>query len=289
LSDAALLDNLLTNFPRLEMLPPTELPKRWIELSQYDLIMVSLADLRTLATSDPQRLRALTDWAAGGPLLLVHGVGSDFAGLADVEKLLELPPIPEPHAAGESFRGWTPAPQERHTRAMQSQMDDFDETSMLQMRPNYGNRYVNPVAPLNDPAYRRGKRPDLLPEPAQPPFAMRPIGLGAVVAVASDNPFPGQDTDWIWIFNSVPRSHWRWYERNGFSLHRQNADYWTFLIPGVGEAPVVSFLLLVSLFAVVIGPINYMLLGKTGRYYLLLITVPVSRGLPASTGGGSKW
>ncbi len=281
ISDANLLDNLLKNYPRLEMLPPAELPTRWIELSQYDIVMISLAELRALAASEPERLRALADWAAGGPLLIVHGAGSDFAGLAEIEKLLALPTLET--SEGDQFRGWTPAPPDRHTREMYYQIEDFEETSLMQMQPRPGMRNVNPVPPQGAPGYRRGQRTNLLPQPASPPFAMRSFGLGAIVAIAGDNPFPGNENDWKWIFNSVPRSHWMWYQRNGFSLHRQNTDYWTFLIPGVGEAPAVSFLILVSLFAVVIGPVNYLLLGKTGRYYLLLITVPL--GALLVTGG----
>ena len=98
--------------------------------------------------------------------------------------------------------------------------------------------------------------------------------MGCVAAIAAAKPFPGQDTDWILLFNSVPDNHWKWFRRTGFSLHRTNDDYWTFLIPGVGEAPVVSFLLLVSLFAIVIGPVNYVVLGRSRRLYLLLLTVP---------------
>src|SRR4029453_10033611 len=107
LSDAALLDNLLTNYPRLELLPPAEVPERWIELSQYDLTIISLADLRTLAKTEPARMRALADWAAGGPVLMVYGVGADFAGLAEVEKLLQLAPIPESQSVDNEFHGWT--------------------------------------------------------------------------------------------------------------------------------------------------------------------------------------
>ncbi len=283
-SDANLLENLHKNYPRLELFPPAELPKRWIELSQYDVVMISLAELRTLAAGEPERLRALTEWAACGPMLLVHGVGSDFAGLAEIEKLLALPPLEGDEAGEAQFRGWNPAPPEWHTRVMQAQIEDFEETSLMQFQQNsIPYRYVNPVPPVGDPSYTRGKKSAVLSMPATPPFAVRPIGLGVIVGVAADNPFPGQDTDWIWIFNTVPRSHWRWHERNGFSLHRQNTDYWKFLIPGVGQAPALSFLILVSLFAVVIGPVNYLLLGKTGRYYLLLITVPV--GALLVTGG----
>src|SRR5262249_24385644 len=105
-------------------------------------------------------------------------------------------------------------------------------------------------------------------------FLFRRAGLGCVVAIAAENPFPGQTTDWVWIFNTVPDNHWKWFRRSGVSLHRKNRDYWTFLIPDVGEAPVVSFLLLVSLCAIVIGPVNYVLLGRSRRLYLLLLTVP---------------
>ena len=87
------------------------------------------------------------------------------------------------------------------------------------------------------------------PLPALPPFAFRSAGTGRVVAIRDDNPFPGSRSDWDWIFDKESQSHWQWFKRNGFSLHRTNDDYWKLLIPGVGEAPVYSFLFLVSLFA----------------------------------------
>src|SRR5262249_23005906 len=80
--------------------------------------------------------------------------------------------------------------------------------------------------------------------------------------------------DWSWIFNSVSESNWKRFKRNGFSLQRPNPDYWKLLIPGVGQAPVMGYLLLVSLFAVIIGTVNYLLLDRVRRQYLLLITVP---------------
>jgi hypothetical protein len=110
--------------------------------------------------------------------------------------------------------------------------------------------------------------------PVLPPFAFRSAGTGRVVTIRNDNPFPGTRSDWDWIFDKESQSHWQWFQRNGFSLHRTNPDYWKLLIPGVGEAPVYSFLFLVSLFAVVIGPINFLLLGRARRLYLLLLTVP---------------
>jgi len=103
---------------------------------------------------------------------------------------------------------------------------------------------------------------------------MRRAGTGCIAAIGSDQPFPGDDRDWVWLFNAVPDNHWKWFRREGFSLTRTNEDYWNLLIPGVGDAPVWSFLVLVSLFAVAIGPVNYLVLGRSRRLYLLLLTVP---------------
>jgi hypothetical protein len=272
-SDATLLSQI-ADLPRLEMLPPTEMPERWIELSQYDLTIISLADLKTLATKESTKLEALADWAAGGPLLLITGVGNDFAGLAEIERVLKLPKLPVPQGAQEDFRGWTPADNEHHRPNLRSDFEDFQASMRPANTPNW-QRQVYPQPRFNRPGVNPyATNDDQLAAPPQTPFVLRPNSLGVIVAIASDRPFPGKETDWIWVFNSVPRNHWMWYQRNGFSLHRTNDDYWTFLIPGVGEAPVVSFLLLVSLFAVLIGPVNYMLLGRSQRLYLLLITVP---------------
>ena len=54
------------------------------------------------------------------------------------------------------------------------------------------------------------------------------------------------------------------------------------LIPGVGSAPVNSFLVLISLFVVAIGPVNYFLLQRQRKLYLLLITVPLGAGVVTS-------
>jgi hypothetical protein len=45
-------------------------------------------------------------------------------------------------------------------------------------------------------------------------------------------------------------------------------------IPGVGELPYEMFLVLLFAFAVVIGPVNFMVLRRIGKPFLLLVTIP---------------
>jgi hypothetical protein len=266
-SDLVLLSQV-EQMQRLEMLPPAELPDRWIDLSQYDVAMISLGDLKSMAKSHPQKFAALAAWAASGPLLVVYDVGADFERLAELEKLLALPALPADDDAAR--RGWTPADNSRHLPTLEMLNNPYVQQNM----PTYGPYGYAVKTATVDPLDSLTNDTKPLPAPEEPPFLLRPCGMGTLVAISADQPFPGSEDDWKWIFNCVPRNHWLWFQRNGFSLHRANSDYWSFLIPGVGQAPVLSFLLLVTLFAVIIGPLNYMFLSRVRRLYLLLVTVP---------------
>ncbi|HEX6962614.1 MAG TPA: hypothetical protein VF175_12150, partial [Lacipirellula sp.] len=67
-----------------------------------------------------------------------------------------------------------------------------------------------------------------------------------------------------------------WTTRHGNQPESSNEDFNNLLIPGVGVAPVTQFQFLVTLFAVVIGPLNYWLLKRKNKLPLLLATVPIA-------------
>jgi hypothetical protein len=67
-----------------------------------------------------------------------------------------------------------------------------------------------------------------------------------------------------------------WHRRYGTTLEQNNYEFWNFLIPGVGLAPVNAYRLLITLFVITIGPINYGLLYRYRRLHLLMFTVPAS-------------
>ncbi len=262
ITDAALL-TLMSARSRVAMIPPPELPSRWIELSQFDVAFIPLADLKRMPQGQRKQLGALRDWLSTGPLLIVYGCGQNFGELKTLEKLLDLPsldPIDDKHP---DLLGWT-APTLGERRGGLRTV--FDENGDAVAGFPVGGEPVDANKPKT-PASAQAKYP--------PPFVLRRAGLGQVVAVASNQPFPGSRTDWSWMFNEAGDNHWQWFQRNGFSMQRMNNDFWKLLIPGVGQAPVWSYLFLVSMFAVVIGPLNYLLLDRARRLYLLLITVPV--------------
>jgi hypothetical protein len=261
ITDAALL-TLMSARSRVTMIPPAEIPSRWIELSQFDVAFIPLADLKKMAQSQKDQLSALRDWLSTGPLLIVSGCGQDFAELRALEKLLDLPsldPIDEKHP---ELVGWAAPTLGERRGGLRTTFDENGDAVT-----------AFPVGEQPDADKPKSAAPAAAKNP--PPFVFRRAALGRVVAVASNQPFPGNKGDWSWIFNEAGDNHWQWFKRNGFSMQRTNNDFWKLLVPGVGQAPVWSYLFLVSLFAVVIGPLNYLLLDRARRLYLLLITVPV--------------
>ena len=91
------------------MLPPAELPARWIELSQFDAAVISFADLTQHGQESTQAVRGARDWVSAGPILIVYGCGEKFDKLSQVEKLLELPPLWADDFTPELL-GWSLAP-----------------------------------------------------------------------------------------------------------------------------------------------------------------------------------
>ena len=234
LSDSQIVTQAAQN-SRLQLLSPAEMSPRWLDFSCYDIAFISRADLAKMARQNPAQLRALVDWLHGGPALVVYGAGDDFAHLAEIERLLDLAPLPASKQAG-GRRGWT--------------MDDRSKPFTAD-------------ATANEPL----------------PLVSRRAGFGWVAAMSSEDPFPGTQNNWLRVLEIIPLGHQHWMVRHGLSYQSYNSGIWNWYIPGVGAAPVFSFLLLATLFAIVIGPVNYLFLGRIQRLYLLLVTVPAGAAI----------
>ncbi len=68
----------------------------------------------------------------------------------------------------------------------------------------------------------------------------------------------------------------RWDSRHGMTPDSTNAEFAKLLVPGVGLAPVTEFRVLITLFVLLIGPLNYWLLKRAKRLHLMVLTVPLA-------------
>lgn len=265
LSDAEIL-SLVGQHAKVQLLSPVEMPKRWIELSCYDVAFISFDDLAKMAKKNAAQRQALVDWLHGGTSLVVYGAGKDYSRLAEVEKLLSLPALPGAKEKTSSYRGWVEA--DRSDRFKARIMMDQQQVSYGPMGQVVATNSAVPATVPVPPIANQS------PDPIQPPFVGRRAGLGWVAAIAHPDPFSDVTHEWNWVLNSIDPKHQEWLTRHGISYQSYNRGLWNWYIPGVGAAPIFSFLLLATLFAIVIGPVNYLILGRAQRLYLLLVTVP---------------
>lgn len=68
----------------------------------------------------------------------------------------------------------------------------------------------------------------------------------------------------------------RWDMRHGMAPDTANVEFAKMLVPGVGLAPVTEFRVLITLFVLAIGPLNYWLLKRAKRLHLMVLTVPAA-------------
>ena len=129
-----------------------------------------------------------------------------------------------------------------------------------------------------DDLSRRTRRTNV-PE-GVPGMSLVEHGLGKIVAIDSEDPFAISEVHpsglWQWVMNNIGHDRLSFSSRHGLSLIQNNDDYWDFMVPGYGASPVRSFLGFITLFIIMIGPVNYYLLNQAKRLYLLPVTVGIA-------------
>jgi len=264
-----------------------ELPQRWIDYSSVDVVYLSLGQLEELAGRKPAALQAVLRWTAAGGNLWVSGVGQDWQHVAKLEDLLRLAtgetPVPPDRATGETpvpladdltKWGWKPPDKEAYLRSVQGGLSELPVTER-RYPPYVMPPPQVPAEEVVEPINPTSALPRVGKAPAEPHFLFRPYDMGLIVAFASGDPFQDTADQWRGVLNTVGSDRWLWCRRHGLSMVRQNPDYWNFLIPGVGLVPVTEFCVLITLFVLAIGPLNYWLLRRWGRLHLLVVTIPL--------------
>jgi hypothetical protein len=251
-----------------QVIPPQMLPESWIDYSALDVVAIPLAALEKI----PGEARsALLKWVIAGGTLIVYEVGKPAGESADLARLLELGSRPP------QFQTWRPAdPALHHPITIFSEPASAAGMPMSMMVTGGTPAAVVEVA--NPPVDAQGI-------PIQPANkAVWPVSadafsrldfLSGQVFAFSGNPFPGAAIDWAWWLNSARlQQNLKFTARNGMSSRRQHPDFFTFLVPGVGAIPVMAFVLLITLFAILIGPVNYFVVWRRRQLYLLVLTIP---------------
>jgi hypothetical protein len=243
-----------------EVVQSTLLPESWIDYSGLDFLAISREELERL--EHPARM-AILKWVQSGGNLLIYDVGNEAQALTRLDRLIEAPEQPAGAAVWQSA-----VPSERPSGEIKD--EPVEETT-----------YSFPGAPATRFGRTKPSKPaDKASKPAESPwkggkdaFRHRELMLGTVYAFP-ENPFPGTINDWLWLCKSCGDERWSWTARHGTSPHMGSKDFYKFMNAGIHGVPTVAFLVLITLFSIVIGPVNYVYLSRKKMLWLLLFTVP---------------
>jgi hypothetical protein len=240
-----------------ERIVPAMLPEQWIAYSGLDFVALSLTTLEKITSTERA---ALLKWVQTGGSLIVYEVAAAPAESQQLNNLLQL----RDHAAvSPTWQAADPA------RRAVIQIVETD---------SYGNviEHSASATPVGESAEQEAQSDAakfLWPGEAET-FAARDLMLGHVYAFR-ENPFNATPHDWAWFLRSVPEDARQWTKRHGITARYGSDEFLQFLIPSVRGVPVIPFLLLITLFTFVIGPLNYIFLWRRRRLYLLLVTIPL--------------
>ena len=243
-----------------EVVQSTLLPESWIDYSGLDFLAISREELERL--EHPARM-AILKWVQSGGNLLIYDVGNEAQALTRLDRLIEAPEQPAGAAVWQSA-----VPSERPSGEIKD--EPVEETT-----------YSFPGAPATRFGRTKPSKPaDKTAKPAESPwkggkdaFRHRELMLGTVYAFP-ENPFPGTINDWLWLCKACGEERWSWTARHGTSPHMGSKDFYKFMNAGIHGVPTVAFLVLITLFSIVIGPVNYVYLSRKKMLWLLLFTVP---------------
>ena len=250
-----------------QTIEPFRLPETWLAYSSVDLVAISLEDFSGLAESERA---AILDWTRACGTLLVFSVSEP---VSSSRKLAELT---EARTQSATVK-WLAANRENRQVIPVVHLDQ------------YGNIVPSPTEALIETTIDGGleaaveaeqKKTDQSPQNQftwptdRAPFEIREFGQGRLIGFA-DNPFSkGTIQDWGWLLKSFPLNDLWQTSRTGVSGRMDNAEFLEFLIPGIRSVPVMAFLIFISLFTLVIGPLNYFVLARKKKLNFLVVTIP---------------
>jgi len=303
-------------------LPLSEFPSRWIEYTCLDVVALALSDLQTLSLSHPAAFTALRRWVHAGGQLWVGDAGAKLEQIPQISQLLSLREsiVIDSHILRDTKSessdvamdlhtprgaGWRPVLFRNGISLGQvvTFLDIHTGTTRTLREPQDIQRLQrNPRFVITDQTFEEveQERRQRVARDSSAWFVEQALGLGRVRAFRGPNEVtlfpqitPASNTSAAANDNSIPqfpaafaaalRSTSRWEARHGLTPDDANLDFANLLVPRVGLAPVAEFRILITLFVLFIGPVNYWLLKRWNRLQLLVLTVPIAALLTTTT------
>ena len=243
---------------------------KWTEYSHSDLVLTSLKDLEKFRSTHPQGIRVLLRWVRSGGNLWILDGGRSYENVPAIDRLLELQP--EDESASD-------LPPSVPTAWKVIQIDLSKAADNEGFQAIYADRESSGLQ-KKSVKWKPFSRPEDVDSDSDSysHFVVRPYGIGTVTVCRSNSRYRSalvrEALDKAY---RSPLIRWmNWSVRHGNNPNMGNEDFNNFLIPDVGLAPVYEFMVLITLFVLGIGPLNYWVFRRRGKLPMVLATVPTA-------------
>lgn len=268
------------------VIAPETAPESWLGWTSADIVAVEWSVWGRLRK---EQREGLITWARAGGNLILHGVGGKPREVADLNRELSSTESDWIEADASLIQAVV-----THARARAIAMRTSGGMATPPMMPPATKfaapPLVTPTPPVGGTPAAEGEVAPAVPDPAidselgwttvsqwekeGKAFSYQKQGFGTITAFPG-NPFPGVPIDWLWYLSTLGEQRVRWYERNALSTRHETDEFLNFHVPGIQRIPVYAFMILITLFTVLIGPVNYTLMKRRRQLFLLVLTIPL--------------
>ncbi|MEO9592309.1 hypothetical protein [Rhodopirellula bahusiensis] len=251
-----------------------DLPQDWRSLLPFDAIVIHREDYLRHQSEQPPWWKPLMQWVHGGGVILIRGTQPDQ--INDTQKISTSTPALDAGAidalamtASQTLRTNAASMSSNWAQlnAIDQQFGGIGETVQNEIDVFEKFRLsVENALSSNSPGLRLGSSKGMMAFPYEAGFLVQ--------LPARDANQPVDILDW--------RTTKRMLGFNAYRTLRRGVDpmigtqrFFEWLIPGVSQPPVYTFMGFLGLFVVLVGPVAYRKTTKSGRSYLMFLIAPV--------------
>lgn len=274
---------------QFRLLDFNDLYSSWLGYSQLDVVLIAAPYLQRLE-SHPQPYTALTDWVASGGTLWVYATEQADATLLNEVPFSNITNSVVPKSR--NLEGSLNLSEDNDTNTWRyTYWGDPEKEESYSQTSNLNGVVVSLNSTSGLPLPLRQKVYDKLSE-AKHPFVLQrkpgeitqlirtaAFGLGRIVAIDQEAPFPESYQFWQTVQRATDAERLKQDNRTGRKLDEGSQTYWNFLLRSVGQPPVKTFVILNTIFVLLIGPFFYAYLRRKERLFLLFFVAPAAATL----------
>ncbi len=253
---------------RFPTVKPADLPIDWRGLCCFDSVMIHRTDWTEITESPSAVASAMMDWVRAGGVLIIRDASAKDD--ADSKRANLWKPSSEIDAVAMSARN-TAATFDRYAQPGDTSFDNDTRYLELEQREQWVEWFPQGAAKIRESLQRY---PATAVSESNGVMARSELAGLVILLGNQDQGQPIEVMQWAAISDLMG---WRSHRliRTGVDPILGSQRFFQWVIPGVSQPPVYTFMGLLGVFVILVGPVAYRKTARAGRSYLMFAIAPL--------------